>query len=65
MQMPIETRKADPAEDRAAFIGSVVACFLVLAALVAADIVLPSGSSPHQLTQGETAKSSIAKADPS
>ena len=65
MQMQIETRRADPAEDRGAFIGSVLACFLVLAALVAADIVLSPEPSPHHLTQGEATKSPIAKADPS
>ncbi|MEO8421913.1 MAG: hypothetical protein ABI457_12035 [Hyphomicrobium sp.] len=65
MQMQIETRKADPAEDRGAFIGGVLACLLVLAALVAADIVFSPEPSPHQLTQGEATQSSIAKADPS
>ena len=65
MQMQIETRKADPVEDRGAFIGSVLACLLVLAALVAADIVFSAEPSPHQSTQGEATKSPIAKADPS
>jgi hypothetical protein len=65
MQMQIETRKADPAEDRGAFIGGVLACFLVLAALVAADIVFSDEPSPHQLTQDEGTKSPIAKGDPS
>ena len=65
MQMQIETRKADPTEDRGAFIGSVLACFLVLAALVAAAIVFSAEPSPHQLTQGEATKSPITNADPS
>jgi len=63
MQMQIETRKADPVEDRGAFIGSVLACFLVLAALVVADIVFAAERWPHQLTQDEATKSPIAKAD--
>ena len=49
--MQIETRKADPTDDRGAFIGGVFACFLVLAGLVAADILVwgdaPSRHLPH------------------
>ena len=51
MQMEIDTRKPDPTDDRSAFIGSVLACVLVLAGLVVADKLLWSESSPHHLTQ--------------
>jgi hypothetical protein len=65
MQMQIETRKPDPVDDRSAFIGSVVACFVLLAVIIAADILFWPESSPHHLTQGEPAKSPIPTADPS
>jgi hypothetical protein len=53
MQMQIETRKPDPTDDRSAFIGSVLACFLVLAGLVVADRLVWPDASPHHLTQDE------------
>ena len=40
MQMQIETHKGDPAEDRGAFIGSVLGCLILFAALVAAHMLL-------------------------
>jgi hypothetical protein len=40
MQMQIETHKSDPAEDRGAFIGSVVGCAVLFAALFAAHLLL-------------------------
>ena len=65
MQMQIETQKPDPVDDRSAFIGSVVACFLLLVGLIAADVLFWQGTSPHHLTQGNGAKSPISTADPS
>jgi hypothetical protein len=65
MQLQIETRKPDPVDDRSAFIGSVVACFVLLTGLVAADILFWSETTPHHLTQGERTKSPISTADPS
>jgi hypothetical protein len=62
MQMQIDTRKPDPTDDRSAFIGSVLVCFLVLAGLVLADKLLWPQSSPHQLTQEEMP---ATQADPS
>ena len=63
--MQIETRKADPTDDRGAFIGGVLACFLVLGGLVAADILLWGDAPPRHLTQDENRQGSISKADPS
>lgn len=65
MQMQIETRTADPTEDRKAFIGSVLACFLVLAGLVAADMLISSPTSQHHLTQDGLHQAPVLRADPS
>ena len=64
MQMRIETRRSDPTDDRSAFIGSVLACFLVLAGLVVADILLWPGTSSHHMTQDEAKQTPITRADP-
>jgi hypothetical protein len=53
MPMQIDTRKADPTDDRSAFIGSVLACVVVLAGLITADILFASPTAPHHLTQGD------------
>jgi hypothetical protein len=53
--------RPDPTDDRSAFIGSVFACLLVLAALVLADKLLWPLSSPHHFTQEQTPKT---QADP-
>jgi len=63
--MQIETRKADPTDDRGAFIGGVFACFLVLAGLVAVDILVWGDAPSRHLTQDEDRQGSISKADPS
>ena len=39
MQMQIDTRKGDPAEDRGAFLGGVLWCVVLLAALLAAHVL--------------------------
>lgn len=65
MQMQIETRTADPTEDHKAFIGSVLACFLVLTGLITADILFSSDTSPHHLTQDGRQQAPVARADPS
>jgi hypothetical protein len=54
--MQIETRKADPTDDRGAFIGGVLACFLVLGGLVAADILLWGDAPSRHLTQDDTGR---------
>ena len=63
--MQIETRKADPTDDRGAFIGGVLACFLVLAGLVAADMLVWGDAPPPHMTQDENKQGAISKADPS
>ena len=63
--MQIETRKTDPSDDRGAFIGGVLACFLVLAGLVAADILVWGDAPPPHMTQDENKQGAISKADPS
>ena len=62
MRMQIDTRKADPTDDRSAFIGSVLACLLVLAGLVVADKLLWPQSSSNHLPHGQTP---TTQADPS
>jgi hypothetical protein len=39
MQMQIDTRTNDPAEDRGAFLGGVLWCLVLLAALLAAHVL--------------------------
>jgi len=39
MQMQIDTHKGDPAEDRGAFLGGVLWCVVLLAALLAAHML--------------------------
>ena len=39
MQMQIDTQKGDPAEDRGAFIGSVLGCLALFVTLVAAHLL--------------------------
>ena len=40
MQMQTDTRKGDPAEDRGAFLGGVLGCLVVLAALLVAYLLV-------------------------
>lgn len=39
MQMQIDTHSGDPAEDRRAFVGSVLGCFALFAILLAAHLL--------------------------
>ena len=63
--MQIEPQKPDPTDDRGAFIGGVLACFLVLAGILAADLILWGDAPSRNITQDEARQGAVSRGDAS